>query len=187
MTFEETFNSWSLDEKVKWVLGPNIFNLSSNARSIIVALKDENQAQAKRIAELEKIIKVDDAIKFAKMEQTIKGKDSAIESYKNEREHLEQRIAELESENVRLQAAVSKLETVQPKWHQCEHPDSEGFYDLPPESGEYIVQVRSRSGRLETFAADFDADYSDWPELINGTVVIQWCEEPKPQIHTAKI
>lgn len=137
MTFEETFNSWSLDEKVKWVLGPNIFNLSSNARSIIVALKDENQALAKRIAELE-------------------------------------------SENVRLQAAVSKMETVQPKWHQCEHPDSEGFYDLPPESGEYIVQVRTRAGRPETFAAEFDADYSDWPELINGTVVIQWCEEPKP-------
>lgn len=66
------------------------------------------------------------------------------------------------------------------KWHQCEHPDSEGFYDLPPESGEYIVQVRTRAGRPETFATEFDADYSDWPELINGTVVIQWCEEPKP-------
>lgn len=108
-----------------------------NDKEIIVALKDENQAQAKRIAELE-------------------------------------------SENVRLQAAVSKLETVQPKWHKCEHPNSEGFYDLPPESGEYIVQVRSRSGRLETFAAEFDADYSDWLELINGTVVVQWCEKPKP-------
>lgn len=114
------------------------------------------------------------------LEQTVKDKDSAIECYKNEREHLEQRIAELESENVQLQAAVSKLETTQPKWHQCEHPDSEGFYDLPPESGEYIVQVRSRSGRPETFAAEFDADYSDWTDLINGTVVIQWCEEPKP-------
>lgn len=90
------------------------------------------------------------------------------------------RIKELEAENARLQAAVSKLETTQPKWHQCEHPDSEGSYELPPESGEYIVQVRSRSGRQETFAAEFDADYSDWPELINGTVVIQWCEEPKP-------
>lgn len=98
--------------------------------------------------------------------------------------NMEKHINKLESENIRLKSVVSKLETTQPKWHQCEHPDSESFYDLPPESGEYIVQVRSRSGRLETFAAEFDADYSDWPELINGTVVIQWCEEPKPSSKT---
>ncbi len=100
---------------------------------------------------------------------------------------LEEKVSDLEKRNAQLLQQLHEtknklaciMETTQTKWHQCEHPNSEGFYDLPPESGEYIVQVRARNGRPETFATDFDADYSDWPELINGTVVIQWCEEPK--------
>lgn len=43
MTFEETFQRWTLDQKVEWALGPNICNLSTNMRSIIVDLKAENE------------------------------------------------------------------------------------------------------------------------------------------------
>lgn len=43
MTFEEIFKSWTLSQRVEWALGPNIFNLSENMRSIIVDLKTENE------------------------------------------------------------------------------------------------------------------------------------------------
>ena len=43
MNFEEIFKSWTLEQKVEWALGPNIFNLSNQMRSIIVDLKNENE------------------------------------------------------------------------------------------------------------------------------------------------
>lgn len=43
MNFEEMFKSWNLGQRVEWALGPNIFNLSENMRSIIVDLKAENE------------------------------------------------------------------------------------------------------------------------------------------------
>lgn len=146
----------------------------------------------------------DDAWKMAEriheLEKAIESRQKIIEELKAQNANLAKALSEsaighdwlnekelIEADNAAMKKRIKDLEHHVPKWHQCEHPNSEGFYDLPPESGEYIVQVRARNGRLETFATDFDADYSDWPELINGTVVIQWCEEPKPQIHTAKI
>lgn len=146
----------------------------------------------------------DDAWKMAEriheLEKALESRQKIIEELKAQNANLAKALSEsaighdwlnekelIEADNAAMKKRIKDLEHHVPKWHQCEHPDSEGFYDLPPESGEYIVQVRSRSGRLETFAADFDADYSDWTDLINGSVVIQWCEEPKPQIHTAKI
>ena len=162
------------------------------------------ESYEKRIKELEAEREIsnsyDDAWKMAEriheLENALESRLKVIEDSRVQIETLTKELSEsaighdwlsekelIEADNAAMKKRIKDLEHV-PQWHQCEHPDSEGFYDLPPESGEYIVQVRSRSGHLETFAAEFDADYSDWPELINGSVVIQWCEEPKPSIKT---
>lgn len=77
-------------------------------------------------------------------------------------------IAELSAENEKLRKQV-------PVWHQCEYANADGLYDLPPEDGEYIVQFRTRTGKLITMACEFDVDYCDWD---CGLTAIQWCELP---------
>lgn len=80
-------------------------------------------------------------------------------------------IAELSAENKKLRKQV-------PVWHQCEYANADGLYDLPPENGEYIVQFRTRAGKLVTTACEFDVDYDDWDHQPYGSTAIQWCELP---------
>lgn len=53
MNFDETFKSWTLEQKVEWALGPYICNLSENMRSIIVDLKAENERLKRELKQTE--------------------------------------------------------------------------------------------------------------------------------------
>lgn len=67
MTFEEIFQSWSLDEKLEWALGPNICNLSNQIRSIIVDLKNENarlKAQVPKFHDITKPLYTEDGVDY---------------------------------------------------------------------------------------------------------------------------
>lgn len=65
-------------------------------------------------------------------------------------------------------------------WHRCDKPNSDGLYDLPPESGEYVIQYEC-NGKKYVTSATYEADYNDWNELCYGSNVIQWRELPHPK------
>lgn len=84
-------------------------------------------------------------------------------------------------DNVRLKHKVERLERErvdQNKWHRCDKPNEDGFYDLPAEDGEYIVQVEF-DGKLSVTSSEFVTDEPDWPDLHVDAKVIQWREMPK--------
>lgn len=65
------------------------------------------------------------------------------------------------------------------KWHRCNKPNEDGQCDLPPESGEYIVQVEFK-GKVNVTSSEFDIDEpADWLDLHPEANVIQWRETPK--------
>lgn len=66
------------------------------------------------------------------------------------------------------------------RWHRCDKPNSDGLYDLPPESGEYVIQYEL-NGKKYVTSATYEADYNDWNELCYGSNVIQWRELPHPK------
>lgn len=66
------------------------------------------------------------------------------------------------------------------RWHRCDKPNSDGLYDLPPESGEYVIQYEC-NGKKYVTSATYEADYNDWNELCHGSNVIQWRELPHPK------
>lgn len=80
-----------------------------------------------------------------------------------------------------------KLESLRaklPKWHRCDEPDEDGFFDLPPESGSYFAQYETTlaDGTTKRYCEplEYDADVCDWPQLTNHCRVIQWSENPTP-------
>lgn len=99
--------------------------------------------------------------------------NAIIETCANELEDLRKHEFELDA----AKAKIKELENKN-KWHRCDKPNEDGFYDLPAEDGEYIVQVEF-DGKLSVTSSEFDPDESDWPDLHVDAKVIQWREMPK--------
>lgn len=89
-------------------------------------------------------------------------------------------VEEFEKIKAELECTRAKL----PKWHRCDKPNEDGFYDLPPESDTYFAQYETTwsDGTTERYCEplEYDADNCDWPQLTNLCRVIQWCENPIP-------
>lgn len=47
------------------------------------------------------------------------------------------------AEFARLKQELELLRAKLPKWHRCDEPDEDGFFDLPPESGSYFAQYET--------------------------------------------
>ena len=98
------------------------------------------------------------------LEGEVKTLHDAYNAITIERNQLVKRIKELEAEN---------------RWHRCDKPNDEGFYDLPPENGEYIVEFVSGLGKVTICAAGYYADYDDWDCPPFNSKARQWREMPK--------
>ena len=92
---------------------------------------------------------------------------------------LTSEVKALREMNAKLQGEKIKLEA-ENRWHRCDKPNSDGLYDLPPESGEYVIQYEL-NGKKYVTSATYEADYNDWNELRYGSNVIQWRELPHPK------
>lgn len=99
-----------------------------------------------------------------------------LESYKNKLaarttpKAVSDTIVELREENARLKAQV-------PKWHDVSKPlyteDGKDYYDLPGESGEYVVVYFDGQESVDRYDIDFG-----WDSNLEQDVYSMWCELP---------
>lgn len=92
---------------------------------------------------------------------------------------LTSEVKALREMNAKLQGEKIQLEA-ENRWHRFDKPNSDSLYDLPPESGEYVIQYEL-NGKKYVTSATYEADYNDWNELRYGSNVIQWRELPHPK------
>ena len=88
------------------------------------------------------------------------------------------------AEFARLKQELESLRAKLPKWHRCDEPDEDGFFDLPPESGSYFAQYETTwaDGTTKRYCEplEYDADPCDRPQPTNPRLATRWCESPEP-------